>query len=89
VIESGVDDVCISVNPSLSKAINCNATFNNELPLVSSSVTINIHFKTITIVSSIRFASPYAWLTLLLIMKFFFNVFLCSSLLTGESIGSH
>ena len=31
----GVDDVCISVNPSLSKVINCHATFNNGLPLVS------------------------------------------------------
>ncbi|XP_066316887.1 homeobox-leucine zipper protein HOX29-like isoform X3 [Miscanthus floridulus] len=39
VIESdGVDDVCISVNSSLSKVINCNATFNNGLPVVSSSV---------------------------------------------------
>ena len=38
-IESdGVDDVCISVNSSLSKVINCNATFNNGLPVVSSSV---------------------------------------------------
>ena len=34
----GVDDVCISVNPSLSKVLNCNATFSNWLPLVSSSV---------------------------------------------------
>ncbi|XP_034595905.1 homeobox-leucine zipper protein HOX29 isoform X1 [Setaria viridis] len=39
VIESdGVDDVCISVNSSPSKVINCNATFNNGLPIVSSSV---------------------------------------------------
>jgi hypothetical protein len=37
-IEAGVDDVCISVNPSLIKVINCSATFNNGLPLVSSSV---------------------------------------------------
>ncbi|CAL4958811.1 unnamed protein product [Urochloa decumbens] len=39
VIESdGVDDVCISVNSSPSKVINCNATFNSGLPIVSSSV---------------------------------------------------
>lgn len=39
VIESdGVDDVCISVNSSPSKVINCNATFNDGLPIVSSSV---------------------------------------------------
>jgi len=39
VVESdGVDDVCISVNSSPSKVINCNATFNNGLPVVSSSV---------------------------------------------------
>jgi len=39
VIESdGVDDVCISVNSSPSKVINCNAAFNNGLPIVSSSV---------------------------------------------------
>ncbi|XP_062195570.1 homeobox-leucine zipper protein HOX29-like [Phragmites australis] len=39
VVESdGVDDVCISVNSSPSKVINCNATFNNGLPIVSSSV---------------------------------------------------
>ena len=38
-IESdGVDDVCVSVNSSLSKVINCNATFNNGLPVVGSSV---------------------------------------------------
>ena len=38
-IESdGVDDVCISVNSSPSKVINCNAAFNNGLPIVSSSV---------------------------------------------------
>ncbi|CAD6240315.1 unnamed protein product [Miscanthus lutarioriparius] len=39
VIESdGVDDVCISVNSSPSKVINYNATFNNGLPVVGSSV---------------------------------------------------
>ncbi|TVU22740.1 hypothetical protein EJB05_32457 [Eragrostis curvula] len=39
VIESdGVDDVCISVNSSPNKVIHCNATFNNGLPIVSSSV---------------------------------------------------
>jgi hypothetical protein len=39
VIESdGVDDVCISVNSSPSKAISCNATFNSGLPIVSNSV---------------------------------------------------
>jgi len=32
-------------------------------------VTINIHFKTTTIVSFIWSANPYAWHTLLLIMK--------------------
>ncbi|PUZ58537.1 hypothetical protein GQ55_5G517200 [Panicum hallii var. hallii] len=39
VIESdGVDDVCISVNSSPSRVVNCNAAFNNGLPIVSSSV---------------------------------------------------
>ncbi|KAL6627243.1 hypothetical protein ACP70R_030969 [Stipagrostis hirtigluma subsp. patula] len=39
VIESdGVNDVCISVNSSPSKVINCNSTFNNGLPIVGSSV---------------------------------------------------
>ena len=38
-IESdGVDDVCISMNSSPSKVINYNATFNNGLPVVGSSV---------------------------------------------------
>ncbi|KAL6838689.1 hypothetical protein ACP4OV_031403 [Aristida adscensionis] len=39
VIESdGLDDVSISVNSSSSKVMNCNATFNNGLPVVGSSV---------------------------------------------------
>ncbi|KAJ1282140.1 hypothetical protein BS78_03G027600 [Paspalum vaginatum] len=39
VIESdGVDDVCISVNLSPSKVINCSSTFNNGLPIVSTGV---------------------------------------------------
>jgi hypothetical protein len=33
----GVDDVCVSVNSSPSKAINCNAAFNSGLPIVSNS----------------------------------------------------